>query len=195
MNNESLEENWTTSSHHNPSTVLVTNHICIVRQQAWSIHLVGDCNHLPKTAMPLAKSFLEANHNISLLYNHCRLYVVTTINILLCLGPYPTLNWQDQNCHCICRMIGTNIHHVKEYEFNNNFILEKSYLNPQILTYIWIRQLRFLTCITHMEPTYLPIQVLNTQATVNGKCSQNVATMTRRACRMALEKVGGKNQE
>jgi hypothetical protein len=47
-----------------------------------------------------------------------------------------------------------------------------------------------------MDPARLPRQVINSQATAQGKCSRNVAS-TKRAYKMALEKVGlfekGKN--
>jgi hypothetical protein len=40
-----------------------------------------------------------------------------------------------------------------------------------------------------MDPARLPRQVINSQATAQGKCSRNVAS-TKRAYKMALEKVG-----
>jgi hypothetical protein len=74
-------------------------------------------------------------------------------------------------------MIGMiTMHHVKEYEIKNDYyILEKSNLKSAE-TYIRICQLRFLTCITHMGPSHLPSQVINSQATANGRCSKNVAS-------------------
>jgi hypothetical protein len=80
------------------------------------------------------------------------------------------------------------MHHVKEYEIKNEYILEKSNLKPAE-TYIYIRQLHFLTHIAHMDPACLPRQVINFQASVQGKCLRNVAS-TKRAYKMALEKVG-----
>jgi hypothetical protein len=65
------------------------------------------------------------------------------------------------------------MHHVKEYEIKNDYILEKSNLKPAE-TYIHINQLRFLTCIAHMDPSCLLRQVINSQATVNGRCSRKV---------------------
>ena len=56
-------------------------------------------------------------------------------------------------------------------------------------TYIRIRQLRFLTHIAHMDPSRLPRQVINSQATANGRCSKNVAS-TKREYKMALEDAG-----
>ena len=85
-------------------------------------------------------------------------------------------------------MIGITMHHVKEYEIKNEYILEKFNLKPAE-TYLRIRQLRFLTRIAHMDPARLPRQVINSQATAQGKCSRNVAS-TKRAYKMALEKVG-----
>jgi hypothetical protein len=65
------------------------------------------------------------------------------------------------------------MHHVKEYEIKNEYILAKSKLKPAE-TYICIRQLHFLTCIANMDPARLPRQVINSQATAQGKCSRNV---------------------
>jgi hypothetical protein len=81
-------------------------------------------------------------------------------------------------------MIGITMHHVKAYEIKNEYILEKSKLNPA-KTYLRIRQLRFLTCIAHMDPARLPRQVINSQATTQGKFSRNVAS-TKRAYKIAL---------
>ena len=66
-------------------------------------------------------------------------------------------------------MIGITMHHVKEYEIKNDYILKKSNLKSAE-TYIRIRQLRFLTRIAHMDPSRLPRQVINSQATANGRC-------------------------
>jgi hypothetical protein len=40
-----------------------------------------------------------------------------------------------------------------------------------------------------MDPSCLPRQVINSQATANGQCSRNVAS-TKRAYKMALEEAG-----
>jgi hypothetical protein len=40
-----------------------------------------------------------------------------------------------------------------------------------------------------MDPSHLPRQVINSQATANGRCSKNVAS-TKRAHKMALEEAG-----
>jgi hypothetical protein len=82
------------------------------------------------------------------------------------------------------------MHHVKEYEIRNDYILKKSNLKSAE-TYIHIRQLPFLTRIAHMNPSlsHLPRQVINSQATANGRCSKNVAS-TKHAYKMALEEVG-----
>ena len=85
-------------------------------------------------------------------------------------------------------MIGITMHHVKEYEIKNEYIFKKSNLKSAE-TYLRIRQLCFLTHIAHMDPARLPRQVINSQATAQGKCSRNVAS-TKRAYKMALEKVG-----
>ena len=85
-------------------------------------------------------------------------------------------------------MIGITMHHVKENEIKNKYILAKSKLKPAE-TYIRICQLCSLTHIAHMDPTCLPRQVTNSQAIVQGKCSRNAAS-TKRAYKMALEKVG-----
>ena len=85
-------------------------------------------------------------------------------------------------------MIGITMHHVKEFEIRNEYILKKSNLKSAE-TYIRIRQLRFLTRIAHMDPSRLPRQVINSQATANGRCSKNVAS-TKRAYKMALEEAG-----
>ena len=47
------------------------------------------------------------------------------------------------------------MHHVKEYEIKNEYILAKSKLKPAE-TYIRICQLRFLTRIAHMDPPAFP---------------------------------------
>ena len=86
-------------------------------------------------------------------------------------------------------MIGITMHHVKEYEIKNEYILAKSKLKPA-KTFICICQLRFLMCIAHMDPVRLPRQVINSQATMQGKCSGNVASTKRVLYKMALEKVG-----
>ena len=41
-----------------------------------------------------------------------------------------------------------------------------------------------------MDPSHLPIQVINSQANANGNCLQNVIVSTRRAYKMVLEKAG-----
>jgi hypothetical protein len=46
--------------------------------------------------------------------------------------------------------------------------MQKSNLKP-VETYLRIRQLRFLTRITHMDPSCLPRQVVNSQANANGR--------------------------
>ena len=136
---------------------------------------------------------LFRNRKISL-HIRCRLYVATTINILLwgcdtwALTQLQLDKIEVFHRRCIRRMIGITMHHVKEYEIKNEYILEKSNLKPAE-TYLRIRQLRFLTRIAHMDPARLPRQVINSQATAQGKCSRNVAS-TKRAYKMALEKVG-----
>jgi hypothetical protein len=59
-------------------------------------------------------------------------------------------------------MLGITMHHVKEYEIK--FILENLNLKPS-KTYLRFRQLHFLTLITHMDPTCLSRQGINSQAT------------------------------
>ena len=80
------------------------------------------------------------------------------------------------------------MHHVKEYEIKNDYILKKSNLKSAE-TYIHICQLCFLTHIAHMDPFHLPIQIINSQTTANGRCLKKVAS-TRRAYKMALKQVG-----
>jgi hypothetical protein len=72
-------------------------------------------------------------------------------------------------------MIGITMHHVKEFEIRNDYILKKSNLKSAE-TYIHIHQLHFLTHIAHMDPSCLPRQVINSQVTTNGRCSKNVAS-------------------
>ena len=85
-------------------------------------------------------------------------------------------------------MIGISMHHVKEYEIKNDYIYKKSNLKSAE-TYIHIHQLHFLAPITHMDPSRLPRQVINSQATASGLCSKNVAS-TKRAYKMAIEDAG-----
>jgi predicted metal-binding protein len=85
-------------------------------------------------------------------------------------------------------MIGISMHHVKEFEIRDDYILKKSNLKSAE-TYIHICQLCFLTRIAHMDPSRLPRQVINSQATANGRCSKNVAS-TKCAYKMALEEAG-----
>jgi hypothetical protein len=61
-------------------------------------------------------------------------------------------------------MIGITMHHVKEYEIKNDYIIKKSNLKSAEI-YICIHQLRFLTHISHMDPSCLPRKVINSQAT------------------------------
>ena len=136
---------------------------------------------------------LFRNCKISL-HIRCRLYVATTINILLwgcdtwALTRLQINRIEVFHRRCIRRMIGITMHHVKEFEIRNDYILKKSNLKSAE-TYIRIRQLRFLTRIAHMDPSRLPRQVINSQATANGRCSKNVAS-TKRAYKMALEEAG-----
>jgi hypothetical protein len=106
---------------------------------------------------------LFRNRKISL-HIRCRLYVATTINILL---------W-------VCDTWALTHLHINRIEKSNLKSAE---------TYIRISQLRFLTRIAHMDPSRLPRQVINSQATANGRCSKNVAS-TKRAYKMALEDAG-----
>ena len=106
---------------------------------------------------------LFRNHKISLHFCCC-LYVATTINILL---------W-------VCDTWA-----LTHLQINR---IEKSNLKSAE-TYIRIRQLCFLTRIAHMDPSRLPRQVINSQATANGRCSKNVAS-TKGAYKMALEETG-----
>ena len=134
------------------------------------------------------------NRKISL-HICCLLYVATTINILLwgcdtwALTRLQINRIEVFHCHCIRQMIGITMHHVKEFEIRNNYILKKSNLKKSAETYIRIRQLHFLTRIAHMDPSHLPRQVINSQATVNGRCSKNVAS-TKHTYKMALEEAG-----
>jgi hypothetical protein len=72
-------------------------------------------------------------------------------------------------------MIGITMHHVKEYEIKNDYILEKSNVTSAE-TYICICQLRFLTHIAYMDPSHLQRQVINSQVTANGRCAMNVVS-------------------
>ena len=116
---------------------------------------------------------LFRNRKISL-HIRCRLYVATTINILLwgcdtwALTQLQLDKIEVFHRRCIRRMIGITMHHVKEYEIKNEYILEKSNLKSAE-TYLRIRQLRFLTRIAHMDPACLPRQVIN--SVDNRKCS------------------------
>jgi len=136
---------------------------------------------------------LFRNRKISL-HIRCRLFVATTINILLWGCDTWAITRTQLNKievfhrRCIRQMIGITMHHVKEHEIKNEYIYKKSNLKSAE-TYIRIRQLRFLTRIAHMDPSRLPRQVINSQATANGRCSKNVAS-TKRAYKMALEEAG-----
>jgi hypothetical protein len=150
-------------------------------------------NAASKNFNALLSKELFRNHKISLHIHFC-LYVTTTINILLWGWATWALTCLQLNrlkvfhYRCIHQMTGITMHHVKEYEMKNDYVLEKSNLKSAE-TYICIQQYRFLTCIAHMDPSCFPRQVINSQATMNGRCSKNVAS-TRRAYKMALEKVG-----
>jgi hypothetical protein len=138
---------------------------------------------------------LFRNRKISL-HIRCWLYVATTINILLwgCDTCWTLTHLQINRIevfhhYCIRQMIDITMYHVKEYEISNDYILKKSNLKSAE-TYIRIHQLRFLTCIAHMDPSCLPRQVINSQATANGRCSKNMAS-TKWAYKMALEEQVG----
>jgi hypothetical protein len=68
-------------------------------------------------------------------------------------------------------MHGIIIHQVKEHhEIKYEFILAKSNLIPAEI-YLRIGKLSFFIHIAHMDPSCLPIQVINSQVNANGKCS------------------------
>ena len=76
---------------------------------------------------------LFRNHKISL-HIRCSLYVATTVNILLwgcdtwALTQLQLDKIEVFHRRCIRRIIGITMHHVKEYEIKNEYILAKSKL-------------------------------------------------------------------
>jgi hypothetical protein len=141
---------------------------------------LSDDTNINERILAASKNFnalgkeLFRNCKISL-HIRCHLFVATTINILLwgcdtCWAiTHTQLNKMEVfHRRCIHQMIGITMYdHVKEYEIKNDYIYKKSNLKSAE-TYICIRQLHFLTRIAHMDPSCLPRQVINSQATANG---------------------------
>lgn len=120
------------------------------------------------------------------LHYRTRLYVATTLNILL----WGCDSWALKHEHirklnvfhnkCIRSMIGIDMHCVrnKKSGTRNSEILKKSMLHP-IETYITIRQLRFLQRVSRMDQDRLTYQIMSSQGIKkenSGRCKYQTST-------------------
>lgn len=120
------------------------------------------------------------------LHLRTRLYIATTINILL----WGCDSWALKQEHirklnvfhnkCIRSMIGIDMHCVrnKKTGSRNSEILEKCKIHP-IETYITIRQLRLLQRVSKMDQSRLTYQVMSSQGIKkedSGRCKSQTST-------------------